>query len=721
VRQDLLLFAHLGLFLTGALLYGFLTRELLRHPRVLPGRPIRLLVVCLTVWYAGCLLDMLGALLLTNSEQLGHMATALDLLRGYAWLLSFPLLTHGLWQLLRDSGETAARPAWGWLVPGYLTLPLFLPAAWRAWQESALLLVNVGRSVYPFVFLHIALSSLCSAVLIVRVLARAEDARLAQFLRWLLAGLGLMVALIASGFLLGSRALPGDGRGDGPRPTGWGEPLWRLAVESSGLVLGVTFLYFVLRYNLLRLSLSYRTLRHFATLVALIGVMTVAGSAMGAGGTPQFRRALALGLFIALVAAAAYTPLQSAALRRWAWLRRLLGKSVSAEELEGLTRQLQSLDRDETALRDLAAREIGRWLATRSRFLPDPKDTPNFPPLPGEGRAMGEGGQGGEAALWAWFADPEARAFNRLDAPTGHLASVLQRSDLQAAFPLRVGHLLTGVLVLEISPAAGGYQEGDMETVQLVLRQLAGALEVRRLLAERIAAERRLAERERLSLLGLVAASLAHELKNPLSSMKALAQTVHEELAAAAPESDQARDLEVIVEQIDRLHGVAREILDFTRAPEPGEGVDLTALARRILYVLGHEAKRRGIAIDAAEVGEVGEIRAAGTTATWQTILFNLLLNAAQHAPAGSTVRVRLTREDGEAGGIVFATENAGPPIPPAIESHLFEPFVSAGRDGGTGLGLALVAERLRELGGTITVTNEPDRIAFRVRVEETA
>jgi signal transduction histidine kinase len=699
VRQDLLLFAHLGLFLTGALLYGFLARELLRHPRVLPGRPMRLLVACLTIWYAGCLLDMLGAILIPNSERLGHMATALDLFRGYAWLLSFPLLTHGLWQLLRDEagrgdggggipGQTA-RPVWGWLVPGYLTLPLFLPAAWRAWQESALLLVNVGRSVYSLVFLHVALSSLCSAVVVVRVLKLApfsDDARLAQFLRWLLAGLGIMVALIASGFLLG--------QGDGLRTAGWGEPLWRLAVESSGLVLGVTFLYFVLRYNLLRLSLSYRTLRHFASLVALIGVMTIAGSAMGAGGTPQFRRALALGLFIALIAAGAYTPLQNAALRRWAWLRRLLGKSISAEELEGLTRQLQSLDRDETALRDLAAREISRWLATRARFLP-----PSM-----------------EAALWTWFSDPDSRAFNRLDAPTG-LASMLQRSDLQAAFPLRAGGELAGILVLEISPAAGGYQEGDMETVQLVLRQLAGALEVRRLLAERIAAERRLAERERLSLLGLVAASLAHELKNPLSAMKALAQTVHEELAAAAPGSDQTRDLEVIVEQIDRLHGVAREILDFTRAPETGEGssgVGLTALARRILYVLGHEAKRRGIAIDAAGVEEVGA--AGGTSATWQTVLFNLLLNAAQHAPAGSTVRVRLTREDG---GIVFATENAGPPIPRDIASRLFEPFASTGREGGTGLGLALVAERLRELGGTITVTNEPDRIAFRVRVEE--
>jgi signal transduction histidine kinase len=695
VRQDLLLFAHLGLFLTGALLYGFLTRELLRHPRVLPGRPMRLLVICLTIWYAGCLLDMLGALLLANSERLGHVATALDLLRGYAWLLSFPLLTHGLWQLLRDEaaqGEAAgpaAPPTRGWLVPGYLTLPLFLPAAWRAWQESALLLVNVGRSVYPLVFLHVALSSLCSAVLVVRILKLAsfsENARLAQFLRWLLAGLGVMVALIASGFLLGRAST-----------AGWGEPLWRLAVESSGLVIGVTFLYFVLRYNLLRLSLSYRTLRHFATLVALIGVMTLAGSAMGAGGTAQFRRALALGLFIALLAAAAYTPLQNAALRRWAWLRRLLGKSISAEELEGLTRQLQSLDRDEDALRGLAAREISRWLATRDPYLPRQDDD----------------------ILWTWFSDPPSRAFNRLDAPTGRLASVLHRSDLQAAFPLRAGGELTGILVLEISPAAGGYQEGDMETVQLVLRQLAGALEVRRLLAERIAAERRLAERERLSLLGLVAASLAHELKNPLSSMKALAQTVHEELAAAAPQGDQTRDLEVIVEQIDRLHGVAREILDFTRAPDPesGAGVGLTALARRILYVLGHEAKRRGIAIDASAVEEVGAAGGvAGTSATWQTILFNLLLNAARHAPAGSTVRVRLAREDG---GIVFVTENAGPPIPSGIASRLFEPFASTGQEGGTGLGLALVAERLRELGGTISVTNEPDRIAFRVRVEE--
>jgi signal transduction histidine kinase len=194
--------------------------------------------------------------------------------------------------------------------------------------------------------------------------------------------------------------------------------------------------------------------------------------------------------------------------------------------------------------------------------------------------------------------------------------------------------------------------------------------------------------------------------------MKALAQTVREELAAADPGSEQARDLGMIVEQIDRLHGVSREILDFARAPDAADlGVDLTALLRGTLYVLGHQARRRGVELDAAGVEEVGAV--GGTSATWQTVLLNLLLNAAQHAPAGSTVGVRLCRDGG---GILFATENAGPAIPPEIAGRLFQPFVT---ENGTGLGLALAAQRVRELGGTIEVTNEPGGIVFQVRLEE--
>lgn len=682
MQQDLLLFAHLLIFVTGTLLYGFLSRELYRNPHVLPGLSMRLAVVFLTVWYGGCLVDQVGRALVPSPDRFAEVDSLLDALRGLVWLASFPLLTQGLWQLLEREGR---RPSPLWLVPGYVSLAAFVPVAWTAWRQGSLMLTEVGRAVYPMVILHVGLASAASAFMVLRWLRFSADARLNQFLRWLLAGLGLTVGLV----IVGGLVLPG-----GPEP--WegavdlGTALWRLLVEASGLVLGITFLYFVQRYNLLRLSMSYRSLRHFLGLLGLVGLVMLVGMGTGGGGSAEMRRLVAWGILAALLAAALYTPLQEAALRRFAWLRRLLGVSITAEELEALTRQLQSLDLAEEELYSLAADGIGQWLATRARFLRRTQ-------LP---------------LLWEHFMDPEARAFNRLDSPTGRIGALLQSADLQAVFPLRVSGELVGVLVVEISPAAGGYQQGDMETVQLVLRQLAVSLEVRRLLEARVQAERRLAERERLSLLGLVAASLAHELKNPLSGMKALAQTVHEELEREAPGSDRAQDLGLIVEQIDRLHGVSREILDFARAPE-GEGVELATLLRRALYVLGHQARRRGIEFDVSGVREVGH--APGTSATWQTVLFNLLLNASLHAPVGSTVAVWLERKGRK---VVFATENAGPPIPPDVEAHLFDPFTS-GSEEGTGLGLALVAQRVRELGGTITVGNEPERIVFEVQVGE--
>ena len=100
-------------------------------------------------------------------------------------------------------------------------------------------------------------------------------------------------------------------------------------------MLGLTFLYFVQRYNLLRLSISFRSLRRFLGLLALVGLVMLVGTAMGAGGTAEFRRIVAWGILAALLAAAVYTPVQQAALRRFAWLRRLLGVSITARSWSG--------------------------------------------------------------------------------------------------------------------------------------------------------------------------------------------------------------------------------------------------------------------------------------------------------------------------------------------------------------------------------------------------
>ena len=363
----------------------------------------------------------------------------------------------------------------------------------------------------PLVILHVAVSAACSACMVLRWLRlSADDARFAQFLRWLLAGLGVMVALIASGAVLGPA-----GAGAAAGRLGWGDPLWRLAVESSGLVLGVTFLYFVQRYNLLRLSLSYRSLRRFAGLLALVGLVLLVGSALGAGGTDELRRAVAWGLLVALLATAIYTPLQQAALRRFVWLRRLLGVSITAEELERFTRTLQSFDLGEEGMRRLTAREIGQWLATRARFLPELRPPPALGALRRPTSPVPSTASTPRLRISpACSSGPSSR-------PRSHCG---WRASSPACWWWRS------------APPRAATRRGTWRRSSSCCASSPPTLEVRR--PGRGAAsptERRLAERERLSLLGMVAASLAHELKNPLSAMKALAQTVHEELAAAAP------------------------------------------------------------------------------------------------------------------------------------------------------------------------------------------
>jgi len=691
--QTLLLYAHLLVFLIGTLLYGFLVRELVRNPSVLPGFPIRILVFCLTVWYGGCLVDELATILKASSGGPAPFGAVFDIIRGMAWLASFPLLASTIWRLLErekpprndsqpGTGRPGRRPSRLWLVPGYLTLLLFLPSAWRIWQLRSPWLETAARGVFPLVLLHASLSVAVAGWLLVQVIRSTNDGRLKQFLRWLLPALLAMLGLLFLGPIVGMRA----------EASKIALGVWRLSSEASGLVLGLTFLFFVQRYNLLRLSLSNRSLRHFIAAMGLVLLVMLYGPAVGIHDTEIFRRLVAFGLVAAVLAAILYTPLRRAAATRSRRLRRLLGESPTAQELDTFSSRLEVLELPEEEVVDEVADQISDWLVTRARFLGPPTD-----------------GDRGEALLWRYFQRSAAVAFNRLSTPSNRLAAALGRTHLHAVFPLRVGGVLEDILGLEVSATGGGYQDGEMESVRLVLRQLTGVLQFRRLADARVAQERVMAEKERLSMLGMVSASLVHEVKNPLSSIKVLAETVGEELSATNPDSEQAEDLRLIVAQIDRLNSVAQEILGFARAPQQSSrssGVDLSRLITDTVAVCRYHAKTRAVEVS-TEIQPT--LRVAGTAAGWQTIALNLINNAIEHAPGGSSLKVRLS---GDTESVLFETENAGPAMAPEIEERLFEDFVSTG---GTGLGLGLVTRRVAEIGGEITVGNTEDRITFRV------
>ena len=599
------LYAEQLLFLIGTLLYGFLSRELLRRREVLPGnRPVRLLVISLTVWFGGTLLDQTLSMLGVAVDRFVALAVAIDLMRAFAWLLSLPLLAHTLERIL--AAEARPDPGWRWArwlpLPAYATLALFLTPAWRFARSAVPLLGPTIPEIYSRIVIHAVVSLTLAGLLTLRVSTRIDDRRLLDFLRSLAWVLAALLALLVAGSFFEPWSEDAAGL----------DRLLRTLLLGGLLLPGGLFAFYIQRYNLLRLSLSHSTLRHFLGVLMLVLLASAAGPALGVGDVELLRRLVGWGLLLALVVGTAYRPVRDLALRRSASLRRFLGKNLSPRELDRLMNSIESLDLAEHEALEQAAEAVGSWLDSAAGFLPPAEARPEVAPI------------------WSHLAAPEAGVVHRLAPPDARFARLLSRERLYAVFPLWVEGELEGVLGLSVRATGGGYSSGELEAVRLAIRQLAGTLAMRRLLESRLAEERRMVEQERLGLLGLVSASLAHEIKNPLSSMKALAQTLREDLASDGRASEGVADLDAILEQIDRLHETTREILGLAR-PGTGEPADLVALVGSALYVLQAEARKRGVDLagDLAHVGpapagDPARLFVPGSAAAWQTVIFNL-------------------------------------------------------------------------------------------------
>ena len=209
------------------------------------------------------------------------------------------------------------------------------------------------------------------------------------------------------------------------------------------------------------------------------------------------------------------------------------------------------------------------------------------------------------------------------------------------------------------------------------------------LVAGALATSRWMAARERqkhLASLGEMSAVLAHELRNPLASLKGNTQLLAESL-----EGDAREHAELVVAEAVRLERLAGGLLDFVRTG---------ALVRAEVEPAGLLRAAAG-EVDAARI----EIDATGAPPRWsldgerfRQVLVNVLRNAVEASPPGAKVDARVWQERG---ALRVAVRDRGAGIPPGEEQAIFEPF-RTGKAKGTGLGLA-VARRIVELhGGTI-------------------
>jgi signal transduction histidine kinase len=229
--------------------------------------------------------------------------------------------------------------------------------------------------------------------------------------------------------------------------------------------------------------------------------------------------------------------------------------------------------------------------------------------------------------------------------------------------------------------------------------QLPGPLDLCRLIEEKLQLERELAERERLAVLGQMAASISHNLKNPLGSIKTILQVQLENADLPATMRAEAK---ILLEEVNRLSATLSQLLKFSRPAVLGEAAtiaacDASAVLAEVLTVLTHEAEQRGVAIllHAPEK----PMQVAASREAVHDILSNLILNALEATPSGGAVRITMQPTNGFC-EIILDDDGAG--IPASLQQKILEPFFTT-KTQGTGLGLTIVARRVAEASGTLS------------------
>lgn len=288
---------------------------------------------------------------------------------------------------------------------------------------------------------------------------------------------------------------------------------------------------------------------------------------------------------------------------------------------------------------------------------------------------------------------------------------VIEKDDDVAALGASVAYALKHedrvIGLMAIGAGAHTLTSEKRAVLDVLAAQVAIEIESLRLVEEKLRLERELAMQERLATLGQMATTIAHEVKNPLSSMKAIAQVMREEEALKGYD----RDLGIIVSEIDRLSRTVSQLLAFAR-PSRAEStnVALSELIGSIVALFANEAKDRGVVLK-TEVDEEVELTAA-QAASLREALSNLVLNGVQATANGGSVTVAAriessnlaARRSAETQLIVCVTDT-GSGISEVEQPRIFEPFYTT-KSRGTGLGLAIVERRIRELGGGVELTS---------------
>ena len=199
-----------------------------------------------------------------------------------------------------------------------------------------------------------------------------------------------------------------------------------------------------------------------------------------------------------------------------------------------------------------------------------------------------------------------------------------------------------------------------------------------------------------------LATGVAHEIRNPLTSVKMLVQAARENRDA---ETIGKEDLQIIEDEIRRMERSVQTFLDYARPPKPEcRRLDVASIVRRAFALTEARADRQEVALTFDP--PVAPVAVEADAEQMQQLLLNLTLNGLDAMPRGGELRVEL--EDRAEEQVELRVLDTGRGISPEVFSHLFEPFVTSKKTG-VGLGLVISRRIAEDHGGTLTACDRPE------------
>jgi signal transduction histidine kinase len=299
---------------------------------------------------------------------------------------------------------------------------------------------------------------------------------------------------------------------------------------------------------------------------------------------------------------------------------------------------------------------------------------------------------------------------------TSHSIIAYQIRSVLAA-PLQAKEELIGAIYVDTRLSSRLFDESDLALLSALANQAAVAIQLARLYEDLQARNRELRDAlrelqetqdeliraERLSVVGRMASSIIHDLKNPMTTIKGYAAILGRE---DLPQETRQRFSKIITHSVDTFVEMTQEILDYARGGgplQPAE-VDVDEFVNDLCDFVERDFDEKGLSL-IRKLDYGGPLKMDETK--MRRALYNIASNARDAMQAGGSLTIVTRRKKG---AIEFRLTDTGPGIPDEIQDNLFEPFVTFGKATGTGLGLAIAKKTAIDHGGTISVESTPGK-----------